>query len=288
MRVYITGCKGQLGQALEKALATDYVSGCDLPELDITDPDAIATAVDDFKPDVVIHTAAWTDVDGCARDPDAAYRANALGTRNVALACARSGAAMVYVSTNEVFDGAATEPYREWDPVGPINPYARSKAAGEWFVHHLLTRFFTVRTAWLFSVGGTNFPHRILRMSAAAAADPEGAEPLRVVADEVGNPTYAPDLASAIVEVSTSGAYGVYHLTNSGECSRYDFAREITRLAGRDNVPIQRITLDEFERDSRPPKYAPLANTAAAALGVSLRPWQDALADFVTQRTSDR
>ncbi len=286
MRVYITGCKGQLGQALEEALATDTVSGCDLPELDIRDPQAIIESVGRFGPDVVVHTAAWTDVDGCARDPDAAYNANALGTRNVALACAESGAVMAYVSTNEVFSGETAEPYREWDPVGPINPYARSKAAGEWFVHSLLNRFYTIRTAWLFSVGGTNFPHRILSMSEAASVESGSSEPLRVVADEIGNPTYAPDLASGVSELIRSGAFGIYHLTNSGECSRHEFAREIIRLAGREDVPIRPITLDEYDRASRPPKYAPLANTAAAALGIVLRPWQDALADFMSERGS--
>ena len=130
MRVFVTGYKGQLGRALSTALAGHTLAGCDLPELDITDREAIGEAIASFAPDVVIHAAAWTDVDGCARDPERAYSVNALGTQSVALACAASGAALAYVSTNEVFDGTATEPYREWDPPHPINPYARSKAAG--------------------------------------------------------------------------------------------------------------------------------------------------------------
>nr|HID14027.1 NAD-dependent epimerase/dehydratase family protein [Anaerolineae bacterium] len=137
MHIFITGYKGQLGQALYAALAEHTLAGCDLPELDITDREAIGAAIADFAPDVVIHGAAWTNVDGCARDPEKAYRVNALGTQNVALACAEADAAMVYISTNEVFDGEAHEPYREWDPPHPINPYGRSKAAGEWFVRHL-------------------------------------------------------------------------------------------------------------------------------------------------------
>ena len=276
MRVFITGCKGQLGQALYAALAGHTLSGCDLPELDVTERAAIARAIADFAPHAVIHAAAWTDVDGCARDPEQAYRINALGTQNVALACAASGAAMAYVSTNEVFDGTAQEPYREWDPPHPLNPYARSKAAGEWFVRHLLTHFYVVRTAWLYAPGGRNFsnPHRVLQL-----ADERGA--LRVVTDEVGNPTYAPDLANALTALIHTGAYGVYHLTNARYCSRDDFAREILRLSGREHVPVEPITLADFPRASTPPRFAPLANTAAAALGITLRPWQEALEEFL-------
>jgi dTDP-4-dehydrorhamnose reductase len=274
MRIFITGCKGQLGRALYAALGEHRLTGCDLPELDITDRSAIGAAIAAFGPDVVIHAAAWTDVDGCAREPERAYRVNALGTQNVALACAACDAAMVYVSTNEVFDGTATKPYREWDPPHPANPYARSKAAGEWFVRHLLSRFYVARTAWLYASGGRNFPHRIVQL-----ADERGT--LRVVTDEVGNPTYTPDLATAIAALVQTGAYGVYHLTNAGYCSRYDFASEILRVSGREHVPIEPITLDDFQRASTPPRFAPLANIAAAALDIELRPWQEALEEFL-------
>jgi len=274
MRILITGHKGQLGRALQATLAEHTLSGCDLPDVDITDRTAIGRIIAAFAPDVVIHAAAWTDVDGCARDPEKAYLANAIGTQNVALACAACGAAMLYVSTNEVFDGTAKEPYREWDPLRPINPYGRSKAAGEWFVRHLLTRFYIVRTAWVYAPGGRNFPHRIIQL-----ADTQGA--LRVVADEVGNPTYAPDLAAGIAALIQTGAYGVYHLTNAGYCSRYEFACEILRLSGRGHVPVEPIPLAEFQRASTPPPFAPLANTAAAALGITLRPWQEALEVFL-------
>jgi dTDP-4-dehydrorhamnose reductase len=281
MRIFITGCKGQLGRALYAVLAKHTLAGCDLPELDIADRSAIGAAIADFGPDVVIHSAAWTDVDGCARDPERAYRVNALGTQNVALACAACGAAMAYVSTNEIFDGTATEPYREWDPPHPVNPYARSKAAGEWFVRHLLTRFYIARTAWLYAPGGRNFPHRIVQLADDASTGSAQGGALRVVTDEVGNPTYAPDLATAIAALVHTDAYGVYHLTNAGYCSRYDFAREILRISGREHVPIEPITLDDFERASTPPRFAPLANTAAAGLGIQLRPWQEALEEFL-------
>ena len=279
MRIFITGCKGQLGQALYAALADYTLSGCDLPELDITDRQAIGAAIAAFDPDVVIHGAAWTDVDGCARDPDKAYRINALGTQNVALACAACDAAMVYVSTNEVFDGAATEPYREWDPPHPINPYARSKVAGEWFVRHLLTRFYITRTAWLYAPGGRNFsnPNRIIQL-----ADEHGS--LKVVTDEVANPTYALDLAGAVAALIQTDAYGVYHLVNADHCSRYDYVCEVLRIAGREHIPVEPISLDDFPRASTPPRFAPLANTAATALGITLRPWQAALEEFLESR----
>jgi dTDP-4-dehydrorhamnose reductase len=276
MRVFITGNRGQLGRALQDALVEHTLDGCDLPELDVTHRKVIGTAIADFAPDVVIHAAAWTDVDGCARDPDKAYLINASGTQNVALACAICDASLVYVSTNEVFDGTATQPYREWDALNPINPYAKSKAAGEWFTQNLLTRFYIVRTAWVYAPGGRNFstPSRIVQV-----ADDRGA--LKVVTDEVGNPTYAPDLAAGIAALIQTGAYGVYHLTNTGYTSRYDYVREVLRLAGREHIPIEPISLDDFQRPSTPPRFAPLANTAAAALGIILRPWQEAVEEFL-------
>ncbi len=274
MRIFITGNKGQLGTALQVALDGHDLAGCDLPEVDITDDKAIGTAIGDFAPDVVIHAAAWTDVDGCARDPDRAHRVNALGTKNVALAAAEARAVLAYVSTNEVFDGKAGEPYLESDAVNPINAYGRSKAAGESFVQESLERYYIMRTAWLYAPGGRNFPHRILEL-----AEQRGS--LRVVDDEVGNPTYAPDLAEAIARLIETKAFGIYHLTNSGYCSRYEFALEVLRLAGREDVAVAPISLADFERASTPPRFAPLANTAAAALGITLRPWQDPLADFL-------
>lgn len=276
MRIYITGNKGQLGRALQSALTNHTLAGCDLPELSVTDREAVGTAIAEFAPDVVVHAAAWTDVDGCARDPDKAHLINGVGTQNVALACVACDAAMVYVSTNEVFDGTATEPYHETDAVNPINPYARSKVAGEQFTREALTRYCITRTAWVFAQGGRNFstPSRIIQV-----ADECGA--LKVVSDEVGNPTYAPDLAAGIAELIETGAYGVYHLTNAGYTSRYDYVREVLRLAGRDHIPVEPISVDDYPRPSTPPRFAPLANTAAAALGVTLRPWQEAVEEFL-------
>ncbi len=281
MKVLITGIKGQLGRALAQQWESSAeVSGVDLPEVDVADPAGITAAIAGVRPDLVVHCAALTDVDGCARDPALAHRVNATGTQNVAIACRETDAALVHISTNEVFSGrpagGQVRAYREFDRPDPINPYGRSKAAAEWYVRHLHQRFYIVRTAWLYSRGGRNFIHTI-----QAAADEHGA--LRVVTDEVGNPTLAEDLATAIVRLVSTGRYGIYHLANEGACSRHTFASKILELSGRADVPITPILQEQWPRPSTPPAYAPLENTCAAALGIRLRPWQEALADYLAQ-----
>ena len=273
MRVFITGHKGQLGRALLTRLPE--ASGADLPEVDITAPESIDAAIAAARPEVIIHCAAMTDVDGAARDPALAYRINGLGTQNVALAAARAGAALVYVSTNEVFDGAKRAPYFEFDATHPINPYGQSKLAGEWFTAHLTARFYLIRTSWLSAPGGRNFAHRIQHL-----ADERGG--VRVVTDEVANPTFVDDLADAIVKLIGTGRFGIYHLTNAGYCSRHDYAKKILGMSGRGHVPVEPITLADYPRPSTPPPFAPLANTAAAALGITLRPWEAALQEFLS------
>ena len=255
-------------------------AGLDLPEVDITDPASVGAAIEAARPEIIIHCAAMTDVDGAARHPEAAYRINGMGTQNVALTAARAGAALAYLSTNEVFDGSKREPYFEFDPPHAINPYGQSKLAGEWFVTHLTARFYVIRIAWLAAPGGRNFVHRIQQL-----ADERG--PLKVVTDEVANPTFVGDLAEAIVQLISTGRFGLYHLTNSGYCSRYDYAKKILELTGRGHLRVEPITLAEFPRPSTPPKFTPLANTAAAALGITLRPWEEALAEFLKE-TSDK
>ena len=272
MRYLITGNKGQLGRALQRRLPE--ATGIDLPEVDICDPAALERLMAAVRPDLILHCAAMTDVDGAARDPALAYRINGLGTQNVALAAGQAGAAMLYVSTNEVFDGARGAPYTEFDAPNPINAYARSKLAGEWYVTHLLTRFYVARTAWLTAAGGRNFVHRIQQL-----ADERGA--LRVVTDEVANPTFCEDLADALLRLVATQHYGIYHLTNAGYCSRYDYARKVLDLSGRGQVAIEPIRLADYPRASTPPPFAPMANIAAAALGITLRPWETALEEFL-------
>ena len=276
MRIAITGHHGQLGTALKQLLQSVHeLFLIDVPLFDITDRTGIVQAIANFRPDVVIHAAAFTNVDGCTHEPDKAYQVNALGTQNVALACQRVGAAMVFVSTNEVFDGNATQPYLEFDTTNPINVYGRSKLAGEWYAQTLLQRFYIVRTAWLFAPAGANFVSKIIR-----AADERGK--LTVVDDEISSPTYAPDLALAIVRLIATDAFGIYHFTNTGICSRYEFATEILKQSGRSHVPVEPIKSEQYERASKPPLYAPLRNFCGAALSLALRPWQDALEEYLT------
>lgn len=274
MRIFITGFSGQLGQALATALAGEILYGPDHRALDITDLAATKRAIADFAPDIVIHAAALTRVDECALHPERAYRVNALGTRNVALACQATGATLAYISTNEVFNGFKTEPYWEYDLPDPINAYGRSKLAGEWFTQTLLQRFYIIRTAWLYSRSGSNFIHKILRL-----ADERGA--LQVVTDEVSSPTYAPDLAQAIAQLIRTECYGIYHLVNEGACSRFVLARRALELTGRQHVTIQPISRFQYRRPSTPPAYTALRNFAGAELGIRLRPWEEALAEFL-------
>ena len=253
---------------------------------------AIVEAIVALRPHCVVHAAAMTDVDGCARDPERAFLVNGFGTRNVAQACLEAGAALCYVSTNEVFDGAQDAPYREWDDPRPINAYGASKLAGERFALTICPRTYVVRTAWLYGPASErNFVRKIIaaadrlgteaKPAAALKGGPQGTGALRVVADEVGSPTYAPDLAEAVAALIERRAYGVYHLVNGGGASRYEFAQAILRLAGRAHVPVEPIALSEWPRDSTPPAQTRLHNAYAAALGIVLRPWREALAEYL-------
>jgi dTDP-4-dehydrorhamnose reductase len=277
MRVLITGVKGQLGTELMRALnGRAEIIGRDLPEFDITGPDC-AAEVASVAPDWVIHTAAATDVDGCERDPVAAMAVNADGTRHVADGCRRSGAALIYVSTDFVFDGRATSPYAETDEPAPLSAYGRSKVAGEQAARETAPRWVIARTAWLYGAHGRNFVKTILGKAAVGG-------PLRVVDDQVGSPTYARDLAGALVRVLERNLCGVFHLTNSGTCSWYDFAREVLRQGGFGHVPVSAISSAELGRPARRPAYSVLDNAAWRAAGEpSLRPWREALADMLQE-----
>lgn len=281
MRIAITGADGQLGNAVCTCFAPHHeLIPLTQPGFELGAPAAVAQVVATGA-ELVLHTAAYTNVDGCARDPELAYRINGLGTRYVALACQQLGAPLVYISTNEVFPGDPARqtdpqgPYTEYDQPHPINAYGRSKWAGETAVRELLQRFYIVRIAWLFG-GERNFVRTVLRL---AAQPPAGG--LRMVADEIGSPTYALDLAEALLRLVEQPYYGTYHLVNQGVCSRYAFAQEIVQQAGYGDLPLQPIALADYRRDSTPPPYTPLANLAGAALGIELRPWHAALAAYL-------
>jgi len=274
MRIVITGGLGQLGLALQEVLVGHNLTIVDLPDTDITDRDAIDDVIRAAGPELVVHCAAYTDVDGCARNPELAYKVNALGTQNVMLACKEAGAKLLHISTNEVFAGDRVEGYEEWMPLDPINEYGRSKAMAETYVRDQLSNYYIVRTAWLYAPGGRNFIHAI-----TVKARSDGA--IRVVSDEIANPTYVRDLAQAIETLIRTNHYGIYHFTNAGSCSRWEFANEILRLAGLKRVKNTPILAHEYERDSKPPPYAALHNVNGASIGITLRPWQDALAEYM-------
>ncbi|NJK80332.1 MAG: dTDP-4-dehydrorhamnose reductase [Chloroflexaceae bacterium] len=275
MRIALTGADGQLGQAIVETFARQHaVIPLTHDALELAHSSSVAVVVN-TSADLVIHAAAYTNVDGCAREPEVAYRTNAMGTHYVALACQRLDVPMVYISTNEVFPGDQRRPYFEYDPPRPINAYGQSKLSGEQSVKDLLNRFYIVRVAWLFG-GQRNFVRTVLRLAETVA--PHG---LTMVADEIGSPTYNYDAAAALLQLVGQPFYGIYHFVNAGHASRYDFARAVLRLGGYDHVQVHPITLSDYQRDSTPPPYSVLANTAGTAMGITLRPWQEALAAFM-------
>lgn len=278
MRVFVTGAAGRLGSSLvERLRPQGYdVIGVDAAEGDVAHFDTIRGLVRAARPDIVIHAAAWTDVDGCAREPERAIAINGFGAQNVALAAAESGAAMVYVSTNEVFDGRLNRAYYEYDRPNPANAYGYSKWIGEQATMSLNPRHYVVRTAWLFAHGGKNFIQSILNAARAGKT-------LRVVANEVANPTYNDDLADAICRLILTERFGIYHLVNEGATSRYQFAEYALQRAGLGDVPLEKISSFEWQRPSTPPPYCALNNLAGPTVGVVLRPWQSAVDAFLAQ-----
>ncbi len=278
MRLAITGTRGTLGSALlrQAQAAGHTLLRLDRPDYDITDPAGIARAISEFRPDVVLHPAAYTNVDGAESEPHLAYAVNALGTRNVALACTQIDAALVYVSTNMVFfDENRTTPFTELEPASPRGVYASSKRAGEVYVEHLMQRFYIARVSWLYGKEGDSFVHKIIR-----AADARGS--LSVVADEVATPTYAEDFAEALLRLMQTGLYGWYHLVNRGECSRFEYAQEIMRLTGRERIPITPSALADYKRPAPTAHYSTLLNSVGRDAGIVLRPWQEALAGYLS------
>jgi dTDP-4-dehydrorhamnose reductase len=276
MKILITGASGQLGEALRPLWEADEVVALDQPEIDVTDSSCIDTWFEDERPDWVIHCAAMTDTAACERDPERAREVNAIGTGTVARASVSHGARLIAVSTNEVFDGSLRLPYSESDAPRPINVYGASKRDGEDLAAAAHPNTLIVRTAWLYGDGSANFVEKVL--SAARAG-----RPLRFVTDEVATPTAAVDLAQAIrALIEADAPSGVYHLTNEGEASRYEWAREIVRLAGFEASPVEPVTAEELRASGyggpRKPAYSVLANTRARALGITLRPWREALA----------
>ncbi|MHB0912265.1 MAG: dTDP-4-dehydrorhamnose reductase [Armatimonadota bacterium] len=281
MKILLTGAGGMLGHDLVEALSghelvTTDVAG-DYRRMDITDSEAVLDTIGEVRPDLVIHSAAYTDVDGCSANPDLAFKVNAAGTWNVAAACAEHGAAMVYVSTDFVFDGEKGSPYTEYDTPNPVSAYGASKYAGEVHVRTLVPRHYIVRTAWLYGLHGKSFPRTMVRVAR------EG-KPLRVVADQVGSPTCTVDLAETIRRLIETPLYGTYHVTNSGSCSWHEFAVRTLALAGITGVEVQPIDSDEWPTPTKRPKYSVLRHYSLELQGRDdLRSWEEALADFTAR-----
>ena len=297
-KILITGSSGMLGTDLCRELRGSYeIYGADLAaappgrraagkyKTDITDKDGIAGIVKKIRPDIVIHTAAMTDVDGCELDPKKAYKINSGGTRNTALACKAAGAVLIYISTDFVFDGKKKKHYKEADRPRPLGVYADSKLKGEEAVKKILKKYFILRTGWLYGRHGKNFVDTILTKAKSGGA-------LKVVDDQVGSPTYTKDLTKAIhalVEkiVSESRVMdrgpvaGIYHVTNSGSVSWFDYAVEILKRAGL-KTKVLPISSRELARPAKRPAMSILDNSKFSRFtGYSMRNWREALKDYV-------
>ena len=289
-RIAVTGASGRLGSAVLDVLGSGPGSvaiGWGRDAFDLDAPATLSASVERDRPDTVVHCAAWTDVDGCAREPELADQRNGLATGALAKACAERGIDLLVVSTNEVFDGERTDgqPYRPTDPTAPRNPYGRSKLLGETLAREVFaaassSNLWVVRTAWLFGGAGRDFPSKI---AAAAHKARTAGETLRLVADEIGCPTLARDLAAGILDlIGDPTSAGVHHVVNGGFCSRAEWARRVLRLAGID-VVTEDVPLDTWRRDSEPPRWGVLEPTALPTLG-RLRRWEPALEEDLRQR----
>jgi dTDP-4-dehydrorhamnose reductase len=275
-RVLVTGAKGMLGLDLMEVLSGKYKAcGRDIDDFDITREKETMDAITGIRPDIIIHAAAYTDVDGCESHIDAALTVNERGTKNVAAACREQGAKMVYISTDYVFDGTKSGAYSEEDPTCPINTYGRSKLEGERWVRTLAAHYAIVRTAWLYGMGGKNFVKAILRLAGEQ-------ETLSVVNDQVGSPTYCVDLSQAIRVLLEKGCRGIYHITNGGTCSWYEYAREILASSGLDNVPVYPISSHQLDRAAKRPHNSVLGRRKfERETGHRMRSWREALRDYL-------
>lgn len=264
-----------LGTDLMKILSSDYqLIGID-KEIDITDRDKIIKTILQIKPNFIIHTAAYTEVDDCEKNQDLAFLVNGKGTENVALAAKKLKIPLIYISTDYVFDGKKKSPYIESDTPGPINIYGKSKLKGEEYVQSLVSDYFIIRIAGLFGKNGKNFVKTILKKA-------KEENTLKVVSDQVHSPTYTIDLAKEIKRLIKTENYGIYHITNNGECSWFQFAQETLKLVKVKNVKLIPITAKELNRPAKRPKFSVLANChLSETIGDNMPSWQNALERYL-------
>ena len=289
MKILITGSKGQLGNELQRIIKDGYseigqvseniknseVFPLDIDELDITKLEDVKTVLNEIKPDVVINCAAATNVDGCESNQDLAFKINAIGPRNLAMVCEEIGAKLVQVSTDYVFSGKGDTPLTEFDMPAPYSVYGKTKLKGEEYVREFSSKYYIVRTAWLYGYVGKNFVYTMMRLGAEKEA-------LTVVNDQRGNPTHANDLAHHILKLIETEEYGVYHCTGKGECTWYDFASLIMELSGR-SCKVTPVTSEQYKTPAKRPEYSSLDNMMLrCTVGDEMRDWKEALKSFMS------
>jgi dTDP-4-dehydrorhamnose reductase len=280
LKILVTGAKGMLGTDLCREWQTHghEIYATDIQEMDVREPVQVQKTFADFNPELVLHLAALTDVDGCEREPEQAYRTNTIGTQNVAQACQPANIPLVYISTLSVFDGAKPEPYTEFDTPNPQSWYSRSKYEGEKIVEHLLQRYYILRPGWMFG-GGAIDKKFVARIIELARHNSE----LKIVNDRFGSPTYTRDLARTLIQLTRTGWYGVYHAVNSGEpCSRYELAQKVLEYAQVTSCRLLPVSSEEFPLPAPRPRMEAGRNMRAELLGLEwMRPWQIALREYV-------
>ncbi|MFC4599684.1 dTDP-4-dehydrorhamnose reductase [Cohnella hongkongensis] len=276
----VTGAGGQFGQELVRMNIGDIdIIGKKHAELEIRDFESCVKACLSLKPEIIVHAAAYTAVDKAESEPEAAWAINVEGTHNMAKAAEAVGAKFCYISTDYVFDGKGNVPYPENHPTFPQSVYGATKLGGERQASEICSKCFIVRTSWVYGKYGSNFVHTMLRLAASK-------KELTVVDDQIGSPTYTYDLARFIVDLVRSEKYGVYHASNSGSCSWYEFAKAIFEEAGEDSIVVHPCSTEQFPRAAPRPAFSVLGHRALTEAGFSpLRPWRDALRDYLSSRS---
>ncbi len=279
MKIMITGANGQLGQELVKQLSSSEhdLFAYTKTELDITDIEKVVAICNDIRPNIIINAAAYTNVDGAETNQELAFRVNGIGQRNLAVAAEKIGAKICYISTDYVFNGQANSPYTEYMNVEPLGVYGQSKYAGEFLTQTLNSKYFIVRTAWVYGEFGPNFVKTMLKLA-------EEKTEIGVVHDQIGSPTYTVDLAEFLIELVQTEKYGIYHCTNSGTCSWYEFAKEIFKVANK-AIVVNSLTSEQFSRPAKRPAYSVLGDLSLRMNGFTpRRHWKDALYDYINKK----
>ncbi len=274
MRVLLVGSNGQLGKEITRQFKSRYeLLLVDIPSLDITNYQAIESLISDTKPDVVINTAAYTNVEKAEEDEDTAFRVNALGAHNLALICKKYRAKFLHISTDYVFDGTATLPYEDFDSPNPLSVYGKSKLWGEKLVEQVEGEYFILRTSWLYG-DGPNFVRTMLKLA-------EQRDHVKVVADQYGTPTYTKDLVWVIERLIQTEFYGLYNASNQGSCTWCEFACKIFALAGK-SVYVEPVSTAEYPVKAIRPQYSVMDNKLLRLRGLDvMRPWEEALQDYL-------